>query len=384
MLGMKEFFYSILRHWRLFAIVTVILFFVGSGAYFSANRFSGSKDVSERISYWYNAEKYYISVLKYTGVGNGEVESQVVRDAYLSNFYGLDFKQYLKDNYFSEVDSLEYIESMLSISTGGVNNCAVIEFVYYNETETQKVQDVIKDYVESLKPRMSNYLGEHKLFLTDSSVNEVSEKSLSDKLTPVKDYLSTMDDFPKNGVKAFSFKKMLVYGILASLACDFLLAVFILIGDGIHSSIYNLNLFSERKNFGLIGDFSFLKLRSGIDRFFYKLLINRNWITEKGAARMAGYRLRNIKAFGNTFVITGGIDISCLNRLKAILERENKDLTFICRALPDINADNLEEWESGVPIIYVVERFKDSQQEMKSNIDFYSNIGFLFIGSIFV
>lgn len=382
MLGIKEFFYSLLRHWRMFIVVAVSLFVVGGVTYFAATGFYDSESSSELLDNWYGAKEYYIGVLKYTGVGNSNVESQVVRDAYISKFYGVDFKQYLKENYFSEEDSIEYINSLITVSTGGVNNCAVIEFIYYNEEEALELQNIIKRYVESLKPEMSSFLGEHKLFLSDSSVSVATGKGLSDKLQIVKDYLSSVNGFPQNSVSVFSVKKLVVYGVLAALIGEFLAAVFILISDSVYSRIYNLQIMSSRKNFSMIGDFSYLKLRGRIDKFLYRCLIVRKPLTEQGISRIVGYKLAK-ELPENTFVLTGA-DIGSLNRLKDVLKKENPDFNIVCRLLPDINADNIGEWESEVPVIYVAERFKDSQQEMKNNVEFYSNIGLKFIGAIFI
>lgn len=387
MLQMKEFIYSIVRHWRRFVLLTLLMLVLSTGFYMLRLHTREPNEASELISRteWKTAEKFYVGKLKYVGIGSANVGNEVVRDAYMANLYGTDFKVYIQENCFEENEILEYISKIISISNGGLNNGLVIECIYYDIHACADIMDAVKAYICNLHEDMAVGLGMHQLFLVDSSVNEIYEDASKQWVETVKNYILQEDPQANAVIEDFTNKEIVVYSILIILAVNFLAAIWILFSDSMHDRVYNVQQISV-EGLQLLGDFSYKNLRGRIDRFLYGKLLSRIDFSDPGMAKTVNFKLLNTRdKKSDVYLLMGKIDEKKLCALTQLLnEQSGGKLRFSYQMPLNEDADGIENWDTNIPFIYVARRFEENKQEIQDILQMYGDLGISFAGLLFV
>ncbi len=383
MLQLKEFIYSILRHWRRFLIFTIILLVLGGGLYTAKNTLArkNNKVDLNKVVYsgkdWEGAEDYYIAKLKYVGVGNDVLEKQAVIDAYSAHLYGSQFKNHLIENCFDGKETPYFISNILSISTGGLENCMVVECIYIEEEKCNDIANVIKVYIEQLYPSMQSGLGEHKLFLVDFTVDKGFEVSSDKRFEQTR---AAMIESNIDTTVSFSKKLFVIYAFLFAIIGDFLLAIWILLSDSINDRIYNITQISDKTGIPLLGDFSFTNLKTKLDRFLFKLFIKRNNFSAEGNAKIISRKLDP----DTRYIMAGNVKNEKLLEIKQLIEnKSSQDFNISCKTI-DTNENSLLNWNSEEKVIFVAKRFKDNAQDIRDLFEIYSSLEVEIAGVLFI
>lgn len=395
MCDLKEFLYSILRHWKIIIIVSVISVLIGSNYYYfdyksnvnSNNENSETnslKDPQNNSSKedWENLEKVYVGQLKFVGIGNENVTSDVVRDAYLAEFFGTDFFRYMQERCFEKY-SLRYVREIIVPSDGSLSNYLGIDVVYYAEEECNSILSGIIQYVKENSAEMSKHLGQHELFMVVDTVEEAGAEEYQEKIEAILE-VNSEEAVAERG-QTFSVIKMIVYAILCCAFANMCLWFVFILKDSLGDCIYNSHMLTEATNSEILGDFSGLRLKGKIDRIIYDILIAGKFLSETGIANLINYKLKQKYEHKCDYLLVGKVNRDILTKKANILmEANSAETKFSVVALIDENLEEIQEIDEKQALIYVVRRFVDNKKEVIQNINIYKELGMEIAGIMFI
>ncbi|MCI7525747.1 hypothetical protein, partial [Oliverpabstia sp.] len=173
MATLREYIYSILRHWKWVLIITLCAGVIGSVIYrLQCTDDEDALKTTNVETEWRSAEEVYSGSLKYVGIGNEIVSGSTIRDAYLAKLNGTEITQKIEKKIGnSRPDG--YIDALIKISTSDLDTYLGINVVDYDESECKTILNEIKSYLTGKNTEMSIGLGEHSLFLVDSFVTKI-------------------------------------------------------------------------------------------------------------------------------------------------------------------------------------------------------------------
>ncbi|NCB92671.1 MAG: hypothetical protein EOM40_08915 [Clostridia bacterium] len=202
----NEFVYSIVRRWRLICIGMLLLGIIFGAFYVSSVNVAVEKEAEIAVQSWDEADKIYLGKLKYVGIGNETINSEVVRDTYYEKATSVDLIKKIRDEFFTEFP-LNYVESLILVNTKNLNNCLEIEVVYYDEKICSEMCDSIESYLEKVKSELVTAIGEHNLLLLEKSDNNITEDKIPERMAEIKSIYATISNGDTVG-QNFSIKKM--------------------------------------------------------------------------------------------------------------------------------------------------------------------------------
>lgn len=395
MCDLKEFLYSILRRWKIIIIVSFVSVLVGSGYYYfdykgnadtniEISKDDSIKDAQNNLSKenWENLEKIYVGQLKFVGVGNENVTSDVVRDAYLAELFGADFFMYMQERYFENY-SLKYVRQIVVPSDGSLSNYLGIDVVYYDEEECKSILSGIIQYVKEKNAEMSKHLGQHELFMVVDTVEEAGVEEYQEKIEAIQE-VNSEEAVAERG-QSFSVIKMIVYAVLCCIFANACLWFVFILKDSLGDCIYNSRVLTEVTNSEILGDFSRLRLKGKIDRIIYDILIAGKFLSETGIANLINYKLKQKYAHKCDYLLVGKVNREILTKKANILmEANSAEAKFSAVALIDENLEQIQEINEKQVLIYVVRRFLDNKKEVIQNINIYKELGMEIAGIMFI
>lgn len=389
---MKEFFYTLLRRWRTFVIVTLVCLVVGCGGSALYMRNHANQVVTENTATeWMSTEDVYVSSLKYVVYDNKASSKNIAKDAYLIKLYGKDFKQYLYDTCFKQNPDEEmndaiigFMGQLVSVESAGLENGFVLETYHYDKETSRKMCDATEQYIVNLEKQIAEQTGEHQIQLLDSFTIESTGATKENLLENIRTYLEETDEISFTKRDQLSKKALVALPILFALLADFCVALYFLLTDALHDRIYSLEKLQERFNLHLVGDFSYMRQKNAIDRFLYRGLVSRTVFSKEAMARLCAHSLE--KKYGDAkLVLVGDCAQEKLEALKAtLLENGGVDLQIEARSLHNKNAEVMADWKSEEQMLYVAERFKDNTKKIAANLDVCSTFGVDCTGILFI
>lgn len=389
MLSVQEFIYSVVKHWRILIVVCLISALVGGGYYAASHSKTESpaQDATSDVvsttdkpeivvrTDWEKAEEHYVLKLNYICVGNKDVESDIVLDAYKANLSGTQFLTHLKEEYFTEEDTLEFISQIVMVDNKSMANCLTVKCLYYDEEEIAVIADIIDTYISNLYENMKPALGDHKMLMVDSSVLKGYDDETAKWLDSIKAYVKTEKKVIAS-VK-FSLKDMLVNVAIFGFVGLFAAAIIILLVDSLSDKIYNAKQI-KKKEIDLLGDISYSNLDNCVDRFLYRLLISRHNFTSRGVAGLVALKLDRDK----NYTITGKVSEEKLADICSCLSQAGLNVAY--KPLPDSDAADMAEWSQGGKMIFAVRRFEENTRDTNEWLDTCSDIGMDIAGILFI
>ncbi len=395
MCDLKEFLFSILRRWKIIVIVSFASVLVGSGYYYfnyksnvdsniKISKEDSIKDAPNNLSkeIWENLEKIYVGQLKFVGVGNEKVTSDVVRDAYLAELFGADFFMYMQERYFEDY-SLKYVREIVVPSDGSLSNYLGVDVVYYDEEECKSILSGIIKYVQENSAEMGKHLGQHELFMVVDTVEEAGAEEYQEKIEAIQE-VNSEEAVAERG-QSFSVIKMIVYAILCCAFANACLWFSFILKDSLGDCIYNSRVLTEATNTEILGDFSSLRLKGKIDRIIYDILIAGKFLSETGIANLINYKLKQKYEHKCDYLLVGKVNKDILTKKANILmEANSAEAKFSVVALIDENLEEIQEIDEKQALIYVVRRFVDNKKEVIQNINIYKELGMEIAGIMFI
>lgn len=396
MCNLKEFLYSILRRWKIIIMVSVISLLLGSGCYFfeyvsNTDTDNTEEGASEDVTNgslkenWEDLEKVYVGQLKFVGIGNDNVASGVVRDAYLAGFCGADFLRYIQDKCFEDV-SLGYIREIVVPSDGYLPNYLGIDVVYYNEEECKNILSTIIQYVNENNEEMSKHLGRHELFVVVNTVEEGRAENYPGKIKAIQEVISEeTEELREERSGSFSATKMLVYAVLCCVFANACLWFGIIVKDGLGDCIYSSHELAEVTSLEILGDFSRVRLEGKIDKIIFDVLIAGKFLSETGIANLINYKLKHKYTHKCDYLLVGKMDREYLiKNANILMETSDVESKFSVIGLIDENLEQLQGINEKQVLIYVVQRFVDNKKEVIQNINIYKELGMEIAGIVFI
>lgn len=382
MIELKEFVYSIVRHWRALILVAFIGIFCMGGFYcVKINGAEKSVESFDESQDWNSAPGVYSTKLQFVTLGNENATSQCIRDIYLSKLLGNSFVNWARQELFGDM-SATYIRNVIDIGNGNMDNYFGIEILHYDEDECLNIKNKVIEYVENLNDEMEMELGKHKVMLVDDSLIAGEGDLVKTKLEAIKSEYEHLAI--ENNPDDFSLKMFIVYCVLGFIISEFFAVLYIMIKDNVKNSIYNVSNVKEEK-LELVGDFSALKMRKGLDKLLYRIFIGKTNFSEDGISRLAGFKLEKKYGENSSYIILGDAKEDVLMKIKTNLEKnsENK-LKLEYKENLDNDAENLEDWNVDKKIIYTAKRFNTNAKDVKKDIQLYKNLGFEVAGILFI
>ena len=387
MCNLKEFLYSILRHWKIVIIVSAISLLVGGGYYFfeyvsnidTDNTEQGAPEDITNDSLkenWEDLEKVYVGQLKFVGIGNEKVASGVVRDAYLADFCGADFLRYMQENCFKGA-SLKYVREIIIPSDGYLSNYLGIDVVCYDEEECKNILNGIIQYVQENNAEM---------FMVVNTVEDGRAENYQGKIETIQEVIAEeAEELGAEGSGSFSAIKMIVYAILCCVFANAFLWFGLIVKDSLGDCIYNSGELKEVTNAEILGDFSRVRLEGKIDRIIFDALIAGKFLSEEGIANLINYKLKHKYADKGDYLLVGKTDREYLTqKAKILMETSDVESKFSVVDLIDENLEQLQVINEKQVLIYVVQRFVDNKKEVIQNINIYKELGMEIAGIMFI
>lgn len=387
MCNLREFVYSILRHWKVLVIISIVSVLAGGSLYYfsclkGTNASSGTADGAVVHEDWSDLQQLYVGQLKFVGVGNTTVNGEAIRDAYLAEFHGAEFTTALKKHFF-ENHSLNYVDTLIEVTNANLSNFLGVDVLYYDEEQCRELLNGIIQYVKDINKEMSTGLGEHELFLVVDSVREVDIDDYQTNIELIRE-AEARGGISKTG-KVFSTKKMIIYAILCFLLANLFACFTFIIKDSLGDCVYNSHALTEETDCKVLGDFSGIAITGKIDRLFYNFLIAGKQLTETGVANIVNYKLRELYDEKTGYLLVGNVSRNLLEQKASVLaDTADRALSFSVTDIIDEDATFLKQLSEKRVLIYVVQRFKNNRKEVIQNINLYKELGIEVGGILFV
>jgi len=381
----KDLIYSIIKRWRIFLILTLVMGLFGAGVYtvgYLTSDQSGETELTqatELSSKWQEAEDYYVASLNYIVIGGEEHLGKAPRDAYILHLSSVTFKTQLAQQISLQYDSMNYISSIFRVGAGSTDTGLCIQLIHYDEAICKQFAQYMEEYVRSYGESVTAAVGDHRVILVDTAVAKEFDASSEQWLEQVYAALNE-DEKSVQEFVGFSKKKFVIFGFLFAVVSDFLFAVWFLVIDTAKDRVYSFRQLSDEREELLLGDLSFVNLKGKIDRFLYRAFIKRHYFSLQGQLKLIIRRLER----GETYVFTG-LKEEELDRVKELfLQASSEGISFDTRPLLSEDALELSAWSDHEKVIFVVKRFEDSSRSVRQWLDTYSEINVPVAGILFI
>lgn len=385
MLQMQEFVYSVVRRWRILVVVFVLAGVLGAGYYTAGHKqptvSAPQSDATETPEEtdpmvrkdWEQAEDFYVLKLSYVCNGSEDVESTGVLDAYKARLSGTAFKEYLKENYFTDEEDLIFISQIISVESEG--HCLIFKCLYYDEEALTVISEMVDSYINSLKADMKKGLGDHSISRVDESVYKSYDDVTEKWLEKIKSYIKTEQKVIAS--VHFSRKDLVFTSVLMAFIGLFIAAVVIVILDSIMDRVYNLKQL-RREDAELLGDYSYARLRRWIDKKVYRMFIKRNNFDAEGMSKLVAYKLDKEK----TYVLSGKASQKALEKVAESLAGEGIKISY--KPLPNNAAEDITALNREENVIFAARRFKENRRDVCEWLDTYADLGMKVEGVLFI
>lgn len=384
MSDVKEFCYSLFRHWRGICIVAIVSVMIGSVGSVLPTLFSEDDSVEASDNLWGAAKTIYAGQLKYVGISNGIVSGEEIRDIYIAKLHSNSFYDYIKTKLFED-NSEEYVQNIIDVGNRGLNTYCGIDFIYYDEEVCENILKTIMDYVIEQNSVIEEKIGKHQFVLIDEGIKEVEKENYAEKIDEIENKFNKEVSVEDEAKKILSKKNIIMNGLLALIMGEFLYCIYILAVDGLKNTIYSADCLNDKNNIEVLGDFSGISLKGRIDKKLYKFFIGKGKFSREGIARLIGFKMENKFGKSKSYMLVGQCHENKLDEVMLILKNVNGEKMNISQSmLIDESAKILEKWNIENKIIYVSTRFKENKKEVKENIKLFEELGFEIAGVIFV
>lgn len=385
MATLREYIYSILRHWKWVLIITLCAGVIGSVIY--RLQCTDDEDASKTTNVeteWRSAEEVYSGSLKYVGIGNEIVSGSTIRDAYLAKLNGTEITQKIEKKIGnSRPDG--YIDALIKISTSDLDTYLGINVVDYDESECKTILNEIKSYLTEKNTEMSIGLGEHSLFLVDSFVTKMPKSSLDETTVEKLDKVYSDENAMSETVGGiFSKKICMVYFGLSAMLGGVLSGIYIIIRDYFKKIILGSSLVCGKLQIECVGDFSIYKEKGKADKIIKNLLYGKKYFSILGTAKMAIFQIEEKWQLKNCYLVGDVLNEEVKKNIQLLIEvADNKNL-LIAREWIDSDGEKLKGWDEKKPVIIMIRKYNDSFDKVEMQVKMMRNLGMKVLGGILV